>query len=271
MAVLFNIINPQQQKTWNPSLAMHSRDDIRWRGKRGKGKKIDVFPLPRQMQLHTRRSLSFSLSLSLFLPRNQSRQFIFTVLLLHPGHQFGAALRVHRLQPVQPGVDHVPAVGHHVQDHPKVPRPLRAGQWRQESAGDDQVCSTMRPINLHSLRLYLPCRPSACQVTTPCLEIDYYNQKLFQESERLETTNNSYLCAVASPSKARPRPVDKAERHVDPWGRSISNTHTLTSGDDDRPAVTQRDPTRNCSCSLLLSPTSEVEEGSLERCPFFPL
>ena len=41
----------------------------------------------------------------------------FPVLLLHPRHQLCAPVRVHRLQPVQPGVDHVPAVGDHVQDH----------------------------------------------------------------------------------------------------------------------------------------------------------
>ena len=75
----------------------------------------------------------------------------FPVLLLHPGHQLCAAVRVHRLQPVQPGVDHVPAVGDHVQDHPQVPGPLRAGRGRQEAAGGHQV-RTMRLID--SLHLF---------------------------------------------------------------------------------------------------------------------
>ena len=78
-----------------------------------------------------------------FISRLDLASSLFPVLLLHPGHQLCAAVRLHRLQPVQPGVDHVPAAGHHVQDHPQVPGPLRAGQRRQEAAGeDDQVGST---------------------------------------------------------------------------------------------------------------------------------
>ena len=88
---------------------------------------------------------------------------LFPVLLLHPGHQLGAAVRVHRLQPVQPGVDHVPAVGHHVQDHQKVPGPLRAGRGRQEAAGDGRMQVCMRLIKRHLF--------TCCMQSAPCLEV----------------------------------------------------------------------------------------------------
>ena len=98
-----------------------------------------------------------------FISRLDLASSLFPVLLLHPGHQLCAAVRLHRLQPVQPGVDHVPAAGHHVQDHPQVPGPLRAGQRRQEAAGeDDQVGTLINRLPSLSPSIYLLRSESRC-------------------------------------------------------------------------------------------------------------
>ena len=55
-------------------------------------------------------------------PRTQTqlRAAQSSVLLLHPGRQLGPALRLHPLQPLQPRLDRLSAIGNHVQGHQEV-------------------------------------------------------------------------------------------------------------------------------------------------------